>query len=134
MKLPRSRASRKGRIEIIPMIDVMFFLLATFMIASLSLQQLNSLPVHLPSGKAESAPPQAPITLTITRSSHLYVNKKPVTLQTLKQALKPLLAHEKNHSVIIAADKNAREGVVVKAMLTARQIGVEQFLIAVHKP
>lgn len=43
MKLRRSRQS----IEIIPMIDVMFFLLATFMLASLSLQNLHTLPVSL---------------------------------------------------------------------------------------
>ena len=57
MKLRKARHSRRGRIEIIPMIDVMFFLLATFMLASLSLQNLHSLPVNLPQGKA--APIQA---------------------------------------------------------------------------
>jgi len=48
MKLKRSRSYRRGRIEIIPMIDVMFFLLVTFMLASLSMQSLNSLRVDLP--------------------------------------------------------------------------------------
>ena len=47
MKLRRSRQSQCGRIEIMPMIDVMFFLLAAFMLASLSLQNLHSLPVSL---------------------------------------------------------------------------------------
>ena len=41
MKLRRARSSRRGRIEIIPMIDVMFFLLATFMLASLTMQNLH---------------------------------------------------------------------------------------------
>ena len=50
MKLRPSRTRRRGRIEIIPMIDVMFFLLATFMLASLSMQNLHSLPVNLPQG------------------------------------------------------------------------------------
>src|SRR5205823_607776 len=52
MKLRKSRSARKGRIEIIPMIDVMFFLLATFMLASLTMLNLHSLGVHLPKGKA----------------------------------------------------------------------------------
>ena len=48
MKFRPSRQRRRGRIEIIPMIDVMFFLLATFMLASLSLQNLHALTVNLP--------------------------------------------------------------------------------------
>ena len=48
MKLRARRQRRRGRIEIIPMIDVMFFLLVTFMLASLSMQSLNSLRVDLP--------------------------------------------------------------------------------------
>ncbi len=48
MKLRKSRQHRRGRIEIIPMIDVMFFLLVTFMLASLSMQNLHSLAVNLP--------------------------------------------------------------------------------------
>ena len=50
MKLRRSRSYRRGRIEIIPMIDVMFFLLVTFMLASLSMQSLNSLQRQLAPG------------------------------------------------------------------------------------
>ena len=45
MKFRRSRASKRGRIEIIPMIDVMFFLLATFMLASLAMQRLDAVKV-----------------------------------------------------------------------------------------
>ena len=52
MKLRKSRTYRKGRIEIIPMIDVMFFLLVTFMLSSLSMQNLDSLQVNLPQGEA----------------------------------------------------------------------------------
>ena len=52
MKLRKSRQPRRGRIEIIPMIDVMFFLLVTFMLASRSIQSLHSLPGNLPRGQA----------------------------------------------------------------------------------
>jgi len=54
MKIQRARHFRHGRIEIIPMIDVMFFLLVTFMLASLSMQSLNSITVNLPKGDADS--------------------------------------------------------------------------------
>ena len=133
MKLPRSRASRRGRIEIIPMIDVMFFLLATFMLASLSLQNLNSLAVNLPEGTASKSKPEAPVTLTITHDDRIYLDKKPVTLTQLDSVLGPMLQGH-GSSIIVAADKAARNGTVVRAMLAARRAGVQHFLIAVRQP
>ncbi len=130
MKLRRSRQSRRGRIEIIPMIDVMFFLLATFMLASLSLQNLHSLPVNLPQGKAAPMQARTPITLTITKGSSILIDSTPVTLDNLAGTLKPLLKGMKDQ-VIVAADSAAPEGTVVQAMLRARSAGVEHFIIAV---
>src|SRR5208337_2665675 len=56
----RSGDCRRGRIELIPMIDVMFFLLVTFMLASLSMQNLHSLAVNLPQGHAATMQPKTP--------------------------------------------------------------------------
>jgi biopolymer transport protein ExbD len=130
MKLRRSRQSRRGRIEIIPMIDVMFFLLATFMLASLSLQNLHSLPVNLPQGKAAPMQARTPITLTITKDSAILLNSVPVTLNTLSGILKPMLKSP-NDQIIVAADSAAPQGTVVQAMLRARSVGAEHFIIAV---
>ena len=87
MKLRRSREFRKGRIEIIPMIDVMFFLLATFMLSSLSMQNLDSLQVNLPQGQAEKLTTKTPVTLTLTNDSQIFINRTPVTLETLAETL-----------------------------------------------
>ena len=133
MKLRKTRAPRKGYIQIIPMIDVMFFLLATFMLASLSMQNLDSLQVNLPKGQAEKLSTEKPITLTLTKDSEIYINKESVTLETLAAKLKPLLK-DAQPKLIVSADSEAPQGIVVQAMLRARQAGVHQFLIAVqHK-
>jgi biopolymer transport protein ExbD len=130
MKLRRSRQSKRGRIEIIPMIDVMFFLLATFMLASLSMQNLHSLAVDLPQGHAAPMQPKTPVTLTVTPDSRIFLDKTPVTLETLAATLKPLLQGPEA-SVIVAADSAAPNGVTVQAMLRAREAGAQHFLIAV---
>jgi len=130
VKLNRARGYRKGRIEIIPMIDVMFFLLATFMLASLSMQNLHSLRVDLPQGKAEQLKRPLPVTLTVTHDSRILINSQPVTLDTLAGALRS--RGESQHSVVVSADAAAPQGLVVQAMLRARQAGVEHFLIAVR--
>lgn len=132
MKLRKLRPHRHGRIEIIPMIDVMFFLLATFMLASLSMQNLNSLAVNLPQGKAPAMQVKTPVTLTVTGKGDIYLDKTPVTLESLGSVLKPLLRGT-NATVIVSADEVAPQGAVVKAMLQAREAGAEHFLIAVKR-
>ncbi len=133
MKLRKSRAVRKGRIEIIPMIDVMFFLLATFMLASLSMQNLDSLQVNLPQGEAEKLSADAPVTLTLTSDSKIFINRTSVTLETLAATLKPLL-RDSQQKLVVSADHEAPQGIVVQAMLQARTVGAQHFLIAVkHK-
>jgi biopolymer transport protein ExbD len=132
MKLRRARNFRHGRIEIIPMIDVMFFLLVTFMLASLSMQSLNSIAVNLPKGDAESLQHREPITLTVTRDSKVFIDKTPTTLDQLAFVLKPMLKTN-DLGVVINADGDAPEGSVVQAMIQARRAGVEHFLIAVKR-
>jgi len=130
MKLRRSRQSRRGRIEIIPMIDVMFFLLATFMLASLSLQNLHSLPVNLPQGKARPMQARSPITLTITKDGTILLDSTSVNLDNLSGILKSMLKSPNDH-IIVAADSKASHGIVAQAMIRARNAGVEHFVIAV---
>ena len=130
MKLRKPREYKRGRIEIIPMIDVMFFLLATFMLASLSMQNLHSLPVDLPQGHASPIQAKTPVTLTITRDSRIFLDKTEVTLNGLAATLKTMLP-DSNASVIVAADSSAPNGITVQAMLKAREAGAQHFLIAV---
>jgi biopolymer transport protein ExbD len=132
MKIRRSRTYRRGRIEIIPMIDVMFFLLVTFMLASLSMQSLNSIRVNLPQGDAPNLQHKEPVTLTITKDSQIFLDKTPVTLANMAFTLKTMLSGG-DPGVVVNADTAAPAGTVVQAMLQARRAGVEHFLIAVKR-
>lgn len=132
MKLRRGRGYRRGRVEIIPMIDVMFFLLVTFMLASLSMQSLNSITVNLPRGEAPNLQHKEPVTLTITKDSKIFLDKTPATLETITFALKAMLQGQ-DRGVVVNADSSAPEGTVVQAMLQARRAGVDHFLIAVKR-
>jgi biopolymer transport protein ExbD len=130
VKFRPARQRRRGRIEIIPMIDVMFFLLATFMLASLSLQNLHSLAVNLPRGQAPPLQAMRSVTLTVTRDGEILLDRTPVTLDTLPPTLRPLLAPA-GTNVVVAVDSVAPSGIVVQAMLKAREGGAEHFLFAV---
>ncbi len=132
MKLRRSRQPKRGRIEIIPMIDVMFFLLATFMLASLSMQQLNTVKVDLPQGTADTMQKKPPVTLSVTPDGKLFLDKTPVTLESLAPRLKTML-NPADPSVIVAADSASSNGVMIQAMIKAREAGAKHFLIAVEQ-
>ena len=131
MKFRRSRASKRGRIEIIPMIDVMFFLLATFMLASLAMQRLDAVKVDLPSGQAQQMSVDQPLTLAVDRTNTVFLNRQPVRLDQVEAGVRRLLKPDRN--VIIAADNAAAQGAVVQAMLAARRAGAEHFLIAINR-
>src|SRR5438105_15297040 len=81
MQFRKRHELKRTKIEIIPMIDTMFFLLVFFMLSSLALARLNGLPVNLP--RASTAPKQAPaeLTLTIDKDQQVYVNKEPVAVE-----------------------------------------------------
>jgi biopolymer transport protein ExbD len=130
MKRRRPRQRRRGRIEIIPMIDVMFFLLATFMLASLTMENLHSLPVDLTRGEATPLQAAHPVTLTVTPEGGLLVNQTAVSLETLADTIRPLL-DTPDTTLIVAADSAAPNGVVLAAMIRARQAGARHFLFAV---
>ena len=135
MKLRQLRQRRRGRIEVIPMIDVMFFLLATFMLASLTLQNLNSFAVNLPIGRATPIQSTAPVTLTVDRGGAILLNRTAVTLETLATTLRSMLGtapgQRGDGRLIVAVDSAAPSGVVVQAMLRAREGGAEHFVLAV---
>ena len=132
MKLRPARSRRRGRIEIIPMIDVMFFLLATFMLASLAMQNLHSLAVDLPKGTAAPLQPVKPVTLTVTREGGLLLDETAVTLETLTPTLQAMLAGPES-SVVVNADSGAPNGAVVQAMLRAREAGAIHFVFAIKR-
>ncbi|KVC95750.1 biopolymer transporter ExbD [Burkholderia ubonensis] len=131
MKLRRSRASKRGRIEIIPMIDVMFFLLATFMLTSLAMQRLDAVGIDLPRGQARQLQADRPVTLSVNRENQIFIDRQPVPLDRVSGIVAHLLG--RHHDIVIAADDGAAHGVVVQAMLAARRAGAEHFLVAVHR-
>jgi biopolymer transport protein ExbD len=102
------------------------------MLASLAMQNLHSLRVNLPRGQAVPLQNASPVTLTVTKAGDIALNQTPVTLDTLADTLKSMLP-DPSAGVVVSADTDAPHGVVVQAMLRARQAGVERFSIAVAR-
>jgi biopolymer transport protein ExbD len=128
MKIKRNRQSKKGRIEIIPMIDVMFFLLATFMLASLSMQKFEGIAVNLVAGKADKVQVEKQITFTITHDNSIFLGTEQIKLGDVYGKLVSIL-NDPQKMIIIASDKDASQGVVMEVMLRAKAAGAQHFSI-----
>src|ERR1700722_5206845 len=134
MTFRRRREYKRARIEIIPMIDTMFFLLVFFMLSSLALTKLNGLPVNLP--RASTAPKQnvTDLTITVDKDQQVFVNKDRVTLDDLGSKLLEKAggpnAELDQTSVIINADLTVPHGVVVRCIDESRAVGITHLAIA----
>ena len=76
-----TRAHRKARIEIVPLIDVVFFLLATFVMVSLSMTRSQGMQVQLPSASTSQVQDSTDkaLTLTVMETGEIYYNKEKIT-------------------------------------------------------
>ena len=97
---------KRARIEIIPMIDTIFFLLVFFMIASLAMTTAKGMPVNLPRASSATERPVVPITLTLTNSGQYYVDKVPVTYDRIFPLLKTRLKDNPSAQVIVNCDRS----------------------------
>ena len=126
----RQRPAKKARIEIIPMIDVIFFLLVFFMVSSLAMTRINSLPVALPKTSSSPEALKQNAILTIKKDGSLYVNRIPATLKSLGTQLAYEMRNSPQDVVVVNADESANYGLIVRVMTEARQIGVRKFALA----
>ena len=104
MKL-RGYQHKKARIEIIPMIDTIFFLLVFFMMASLAMTTSKGMPVNLPKASAASDRPIVKVVLTLTETGNYYIDKKEMQFDQIFDSLKCRLKDNPSAVVVINCDK-----------------------------
>jgi biopolymer transport protein ExbD len=127
MIIPSTQSRRRARIEIIPLIDIMFFLLATFIMVSLSMIQNISIPVTLPSAhSAKSAEGLSPVAITVTKEGKVYWNKSEATLEGLPARLSELASADPDAKVFIHGDKKADFGLIVSVLDAVRHAGIKK--------
>lgn len=131
MKISRN-LPKKARIEIIPMIDTMFFLLIFFMMATLLMTNQNSLPVDLPHATGTNNQTQQVFTLTLTKDNQLFYDKEISSPIDAVQRLAKQSKENKQISVIINADRSVEHGRVIELMDGIRQSGITKIAVAVN--
>ena len=122
--------AKRARIEIIPLIDVIFFLLATFVLFTLSLNKSNGLSVQLPvSATSKPRDPAGTVTITVTQEGTLAWNKDPVTLDEFIARLTQYHLQEPEGRILINGDERAFFAQAIYVFDQARRAGFTKVYI-----
>lgn len=116
----------EARIEIIPLIDIMFFLLAAFMLVSLSLVNLKSVKVNLPTATTATAETQRDfVNLAVDRQGLAYLDRQPLGRHELLARLAARRQTNANLRVFISGDAEARHGEIIRVLDLVRSAGIQ---------
>lgn len=132
MKISSPLLERKARIEIIPLIDIMFFLLAAFMLASLTLIRLKSIKMDLPTATQATRDFKPDIVnIAVDRQGNIYVEKRLVSTVELRAYLSNKFHLNTNLPVYISGDRRATHGDVIRVLDLVRREGIQKVSFAI---
>ncbi len=124
MKIGTPIPHKKARIEIIPLIDIMFFLLASFMMVSLSQVHMKGIKVTLPVGqKGEVQSKKDYISVSVDQSGNPYFDKKEMNYEELTQKLKTVHDENPEAKVFVRGDAGTVHGNIIRVLDILRSVG-----------
>lgn len=135
MKIGTPIPHKKARIEIIPLIDIMFFLLASFMMVSLTMIHMQSIKMDLPTavmGQKDFKPEI--VNIDIDKTGQPFIDKEPKTLAEVYNYLTNRLTTKTNLPVYIRGDREATHGAVISVLDLVRKAGVLKVSFAINLP
>ena len=125
---------KKARVEMLPLIDVVFILLVFFIYAMLAMVVHRGMEVRLPTASTAQREQQDSIQVSITEDGQLWVNRVPVGLAGLANAVQEVLAGgSTNRIVLLQCDERADSGVVLRSLDALRAAGIHQVTFATRE-
>jgi len=131
MKLSSPYRRKHSRIEIIPLIDIMFFLLASFMMVSLNLDRTQNIRVDLPTAtQAEHDFKPDMLNIAVDKAGKVWIEKKEISLPDLGLVVSNRFRAETNLPVYISGDRDTLHGVMADVYEVVRGAGVQKVAFA----
>jgi biopolymer transport protein ExbD len=132
MKLRSPLRKRRTRLEIIPLIDIMFFLLASFMMVSLQMQKVRTLKASLPTATlATSTSKPDMISLTVDKFGQVLLDSRPISFPDLNALLTNRYNVNTNLPVYITGTRDATHGSMIYVLDFVKRAGIQRVAIAV---
>jgi biopolymer transport protein ExbD len=132
MKIRSPIPRRRTRLEIIPLIDIMFFLLASFMMVSLQMQKVRTLKASLPTATlATSTTKPDTINVTVDRDGQFAVDKQTVSPPEFFMLLTNRYRLNTNIPAYITGTRDAKYGSIIYALDFVKRAGIQRVAVAV---
>ncbi|WP_251423221.1 ExbD/TolR family protein [Veillonella agrestimuris] len=130
MQLRSLRTTNKPKLMIIPMIDIIFFLLVFFMMSMLSMVVQKSVPVNLPSAQTAKVDIQKKVPITVTSDGTVYVNDTKTNIDGMIRYLQIEQSKGTEMTIVLRADAAAQYGAFVQVLDTLKQMNITKIAIA----
>ena len=119
-------ATKKARIEMLPLIDIVFLLLVFFIYAMLSMAVHRGLPVELPLSTTAEIDKKLILSVTVKADETIYVDKERVALKDLTQVLRSKAGDTREPGVLIFADRALQYQMIYNVLDKIRQAGLSR--------
>ena len=124
---------KHARIEIIPLIDIMFFLLASFMMVSLSQTTMKGMKVKLPVGTSgQTQNKKDYVSFSVDRDGYIYWDKEKINYEDVPSKLRPIYSTTPEAKIFIRADKEALHGNVTRLLDQIRSTGFQKIAFEIQ--
>ena len=107
--------SSNNKIDILPMIDIIFAILSFLIISSLYLSRVDTIPIDLPEAKSSLRQDKRFINIFIDKTGVIYLNQKKILTDEISNVIANLIV-KSNNLVVLHADKNASHGDVINVL------------------
>ena len=133
MEVASPIAKKHARIEIIPLIDIMFFLLASFMMVSISQTTMKGMKVALPRGTSgETQSKKDYVSFSVNRDGYIFWDKEPIQYEDVVNKLRSVYATNPEAKIFIRGDREALHGNVTRLLEHIRSSGFTKIAFEVQ--
>ncbi len=121
---------KKARIEIIPLIDVIFFLLATFVLFTLSLNRIQSVPVDLPAASQQKPDTKDDtVTIQVSGDGAIFWNHELIDMSEVPSRISLYKTQTEDPRILVAGDERARFGPTIAVLDEVRKAGIAKYSV-----
>lgn len=133
MKLRSLRVENQPQLMIIPLIDIIFFLLVFFMMSTLYMVEQHTIPVNLPQAAAVQQDKPSSINVTVLENGSVMFNQEEIPLALLSKRVNLEIGKKSDTVFILRGDKQVAYGQIVTVLDALKQAGAHRVSVAVEK-
>ena len=133
MKLNNLRTRKSPQLMIIPMRDIIFFLLVFFMMSTMYMVEQNVLPVALPQASSAQNDNVKRIPVTITAEGLIQVNRETISYDNFHSRLQAELKADPSAVFVLRADQGIAYGQVIMVLDDMKKAGISRVSVATER-